>query len=50
MKNNNQSTNFDDYLKLKLQDKEIKEEYDKLEPEFTAIGKSIESDIESEDK
>ena len=50
MKNNNQSTNFDDYLKSKLQDKEIKEEYDKLEPEFTAIGKSIESDIESEDK
>lgn len=50
MKNNNQSTNFDDYLKAKLQDKEIKKEYDKLEPEFTAIGKSIESSIESEDK
>ena len=36
MKINNQSTNFDDYLKSKLQDKEIKKEYDKLEPEFTA--------------
>ena len=50
MKNNNQSTNFDDYLKSKLQDKEIKKEYDKLEPEFIAIGKSIENGIEIEDK
>ncbi len=36
-------TNFDDFLKEQLLDKELKEEYDALEPEFTIIQAMIDA-------
>lgn len=36
------TTNFDEYLELKLQDKEIKKAYDELESNYILIRKLIE--------
>ena len=36
-------TKFDDFLAEQLQDKELKAEYDALEPEFAAVQENIDA-------
>lgn len=40
-------TNFDDFLKEKMQNARFKEEYEALEPEFTIIQAMIDARIDS---